>query len=261
MNSIIDKTILISCFSLFGFFPLGAMENTSQNLNFDCHRATPSITLKLDTIENRTSYESKNGAAPNNLAIDQTVTVIDDETHTIEDREVKENNCTAQIANKVQHIKEDAKDTTICKWCGEELTSSYYLISHIRGKHCEKYDLTIEEAKPHKCDECMLRFTDKWILNNHRLKKHHHPKNKYAPQSERTCEECGKVLSTKKMLNEHRLIHLQCRNCSKIQPTKLALKEHTQTCFADTTRNVKRKDNSVKDKEIAKKAKSNQGAE
>ena len=33
MNSIIDQTILISCFSLFGFFPLGAMEKNFKPLN------------------------------------------------------------------------------------------------------------------------------------------------------------------------------------------------------------------------------------
>ncbi len=168
------------------------------------------------------------------------------------------------VENKLQQIKDDAKNTKICKWCHLQFSNTY-LISHIRGEHYEKYDLPVQEAKPYKCEECILRFTDKWILNNHTLNKHNPDKN--PSQSERTCDECGKVLSTQRTLYEHKLIHLQCRNCSKVHQTKEALEEHMATCCDDkintpTDNSAKRKDNpALEDQEIAKRSKNNKGAE
>ena len=129
-----------------------------------------------------------------------------------------------ELSKKLKNIQNDAERSLRCRWC-EKVIAHTHLAIHLQTQHYKEYGLSIQEVKPYKCTKCsddQGRFAQQWELNRHY-------KIKHAPESEKTCDQCGKILADLDQLSQHKRTHspqVKCGYCAKIYATNHSLKKH-----------------------------------
>ena len=125
------------------------------------------------------------------------------------------------------HVKEElshAPETHECGICKEVFDNEAKFADHIFGHG---------SSALHKCTQCEMLFTTKYLLHDHEKKFGHQIKTSKSKKSLKW-DACGKLCRRKEDLKKPRLIHVTakpfiCELCNKEFATKLQIKRHTKT--------------------------------
>ena len=114
-----------------------------------------------------------------------------------------------------------------CIFCGAILQTKNDHVKHYQDNHCEKGFQTL------KCTKCAKCFKDMSSLTSHIRRAHIGKEDTEKPEGQ-VCSECGKRLSTPKLLSKHmKTVHrglkpIKCELCDKNFRENYGLKRHVK---------------------------------
>ncbi|OWR51224.1 zinc finger protein 850 [Danaus plexippus plexippus] len=139
-----------------------------------------------------------------------------------------------------EQVKQRADRKAVCSHCGREFRNKSYLIRHLQ---------THEDRRQVRCPQCARSFKNNEVLRVHRRQHHTENPSRYSLDSDgfkiypstlsgpasTTCEQCGRVLTTRAMLTRHvnrmhtdRTKKFQCDYCKRHYFSKAEVRSHIE---------------------------------
>ena len=119
----------------------------------------------------------------------------------------------------IKELRKHQKLIHMCQECGNIFCSRASLTVHMENDHSRSKKTTSSKRKIHFCKECKLSFSQQGMWKMHWKK--NHVRNEGG-----ICNICGLAFSANKMLLKHQSVIHMCQECGKILCSKRSLKMH-----------------------------------